>query len=90
MQILTAYLPSIGPSLGTTMEEWGEGAEGDCNTIGKTVSTNCTIQSSQGLNHQTKSIPGGSQDSRYICSRGWPYLTSMGGEGAWCHSIGGF
>ena len=23
----------------------------------------------------------GSPDSRYICSRGWPYLTSVGGEG---------
>jgi hypothetical protein len=30
-----------------------EGAEGDCNPIGRTtISTPCTPQSSQGLNHQ--------------------------------------
>ena len=57
-----------------------EGAEGVCNTIGRTISTNQTTQSSQGLNHQPKSIHGGNHDSRYICSRGWPYLTSVGGE----------
>ena len=40
-------------------------------------------QSFQGLDHQPKSIHGGIHDSRYLCSRGWPYLTSMGGEGPW-------
>jgi hypothetical protein len=33
-----------------------KGAEGDCNPIGRTISTNWTIQSSQRLNHQPKSI----------------------------------
>ena len=76
--------PTIGLSPGTPLEElWGrtEGAEGDCNPTGRTISTNWTTQSSQGLNHQSKSIQGGTQDSSYICSRGWSYLTSMGGEG---------
>jgi hypothetical protein len=37
---------------------WGrtEGAEGDCNPIRRTISTNWTTQSTQGLNHQPKSI----------------------------------
>jgi hypothetical protein len=36
-----------------------EGAEGDCNPIGrKTISTNWTPQSSQGLSYQVKSIHG--------------------------------
>jgi hypothetical protein len=42
---------------------WGrgrtEGAEGDCNPIGRTISTNRINQSSQGLNHQLKSTQGG-------------------------------
>jgi hypothetical protein len=33
-----------------------EGADGDCNQIGRTVLTNQTPQNSQGLNHQSKSI----------------------------------
>ena len=45
----------------------------------RTISTNWTTQSSQGLIYQPKSIYGGSQDSRYICSIEWPYLASMGG-----------
>jgi hypothetical protein len=56
-----------------------EGDEEDCNPIRRTISTNWTTQSSQGLNHKPKSIQEGSQDPRYICYRGWPYLTSMGG-----------
>jgi hypothetical protein len=69
------------------------GAEGDCNPIGRTMSTNGTTQSSQGPNHQPKSIYGGSHDSRYICNRRWPYLASMEGETlgpveAWCPSVG--
>jgi hypothetical protein len=54
--------------------------EGDCNPTGRTISAKWTTQSSQGLNHQPKCIHGGSQDSRYLSSRGWPYLTSVGGE----------
>jgi hypothetical protein len=49
-----------------------EGAEGDCSPIRRTISTNWTTQSSQGLNYQKKSIHGGSQVSRYIYQ---PYLT---------------
>jgi hypothetical protein len=60
-------------------------AEGDCNTIGRTISVNWTTQSSQGLNHHLKSTHGGSHSSRYICSRGWPSLTTMGGGGPWSH-----
>jgi hypothetical protein len=47
--------PTFKLSLGTTMEELGErteGAEGDCNPMGRaTISTNWTTQSSQILNH---------------------------------------
>jgi len=57
-----------------------EGAERDFNPIGRTISTNCTTQNSQGLNHHQKRIHGMSQESRHICSRGWSYLTSMGRE----------
>jgi hypothetical protein len=51
-------------------------------------------QSSQGLNHQPKSTHGGTDDSNYICSRGWPCWSSMGGETlgpvkAGCPSVGG-
>jgi hypothetical protein len=45
-----------------------------------TISTNQTPQSSQGLNHQSKSKPGGTNGSRCICSREWPYWISVGGE----------
>jgi len=37
-------------------------------------------QSSQGLNHQPKSTHGRTHGSSCICSRGWPYLASVGGE----------
>jgi hypothetical protein len=59
-----------------------KGAEGDSNSLEKTtISTKWTNQCFQGLNHQPKSIHGEIQDSRYICSRGWPYLTVGGEEG---------
>jgi hypothetical protein len=50
-------------------------------------------QSSQRLNHQLKSTHGGTHGSSHICSRGLPYLASMGGEvlclvEAQCPSIG--
>jgi hypothetical protein len=57
-----------------------EGMEGVCNPIGRTISTNQTSQSFQGLNHQPKNIHGGAHGFSFICSRGWPYLASMGGE----------
>jgi hypothetical protein len=37
------------------VRERTEGAEGVCNLIEKTISTNQTLQNSQGLNHQPKS-----------------------------------
>jgi hypothetical protein len=35
---------------------------------------------SQRLDYQSGSVQGGLLDYRYICSRGWPCLTAMGGE----------
>jgi hypothetical protein len=75
MQILTdnhrtEFCDPNGSARGKT-----EGAEGDCNPIRRKISTNWTTQSSQRLNYQPESIHGRSQDSRYIYSRGWPYLT---------------
>jgi hypothetical protein len=32
------------------------------------------------LHHQSKKTYGGTCSSSYICSRGWPSLSSMGGE----------
>ena len=50
-------------------------------TIGRTIIlTNQTPQSSQGLNHQTKSTHGATHGSSHICSRGWFCQTSVGGE----------
>ena len=37
-------------------------------------------QSSQGLNYQLKSTYGETHSSNLICNRGWPCLTSVGGE----------
>jgi hypothetical protein len=37
-------------------------------------------QISQGLNHQPKNTHGGTHGSNFICSRGWPSRSSMGGE----------
>jgi hypothetical protein len=57
-------------------------SEEDCNPIETTTSTLAgqTTQCSQGLDHQPRSVQGGIHGSRYICSREWPCLTSMGGE----------
>jgi hypothetical protein len=56
-------------------------SEGVCNPIGRTTSTNQNPppkKNSQGLNHQLKSIHRGTPFSSWICSRGWPYLASVG------------
>lgn len=37
-----------------------EGVEGNCNHLGRTISTNCNTQSSQRLNHHPNNIHGGS------------------------------
>jgi hypothetical protein len=73
-----------------------EGAEGVYNPIGQTIiSTNETPHSSQELNHQPKSTHEQTHGSSCICSRGWPYWTSVGGEAlgfmkARCLSVGEF
>ena len=62
---------------------WGstEAAEGVCNPKGRTtIPTNQTSQSSQELNQQPKRAHGETHGSSCICSRGWTYLASMGGE----------
>ena len=48
--------------------------------IGRTTTTNKIPQSSQGLNHQSKSTYEATHGSRYICSREWPCQPSMGRE----------
>jgi hypothetical protein len=55
-----------------------DGAEGNYNSIGRTILTNWTPQISQKLNQQPKIIHGGIYGYRYISSKGWPYLTSVG------------
>jgi len=58
-----------------------EGAKGVCKTMGRTIiPINWIPQSSQGLHHQPKTTHGGTHGSGCICSRGWPYLASMGWE----------
>ena len=77
-------MPAIRLSSETPIRELAEGlhgAEEDCNPIGRTISAGWTIKCSQGLDHQPKSIQGGIHDSRYICNRRWPFLTSVGREG---------
>ena len=71
-----------GRVLNGGVRERTEGAEGVvCNPIRRTtISTNQTLQSSQGLNCQPKNMHGGTHGSSCIYSRGWPCLESMGGE----------
>jgi hypothetical protein len=64
------------------MEEFEKGLKElrVCNSIGRTtISTKQNLQSSQGLNHQPKSTHGRTHGYSWICSRGLPYLASMGG-----------
>ena len=56
------------------------GVEGQCIPIVRTTLSNWTTQCFKGLDHQPRSEQGGIHDSRYICSRGWLCLTSMGEE----------
>ena len=63
------------------IREKTERAEGVCNPIRRTtIWTNQYPQSSQGLNHQPKSIQEGTHGSSCECNRGCPYLASMEGE----------
>ena len=62
---------------------------------GTTVSTGQTLWSSWGLDHQPKSTHGATHGAGYICGRGWPCWTSVGGEalrpeGVQCPSVGEF
>jgi hypothetical protein len=72
---------------------WNEGAGGDYKSIGGAVSTNWTLLSSQGLNHQPKNTHGRIYGSSCICNRGQPYQASLRREAlgpveARCPSIG--
>jgi hypothetical protein len=63
-----------------------EGAEVDCNPIGRTtISTNWKPQSSQGLSHQPKRIHVLLCGTCYICSRRLACLASVGRDalGLW-------
>ena len=90
------FEPTIGLSTETPnggVRERTEGAESVCNSLGRIISTNQTPQSSQWLNQQPKSIHGRTDGSSCICTRGWPYEVSMGGEAlglvkAQWHSVG--
>jgi hypothetical protein len=62
--------PTIGLSTGSPVEELEKRAEGICSPIKRTtISTNQTPQSSEGLNHQSKSTHWGTHGSSHICSR---------------------
>ena len=71
-----------------------DGAEGACRPISETtIWTNQYPQSSQGLNHQSKSTNGWTHGFSCICSRGWSSWTAMGREAlgpdkAWCLMVG--
>ena len=87
-QLQTELRDPGGGASGTT-----RGAVGDGNPIGR-ASAGQTTQCCQGLDHQPRSVQGGIHDSRNICSRGWPCLTSMGVKAlspveVLCHSLGG-
>jgi len=56
------------------------------NPIGRTtISSNQTPQSSQGLNHQPKSIHGRTHASSHICSIGWAVSGINGKRGLWSY-----
>lgn len=95
LQILTAnHWTETGDPNGR-VRGMAKGALGDCKPTGRTtVSINSTPQSSQGLNYQSKCIYGLVHSFCCICSRGLPYLASMGGEvlghiETWCPGQGG-
>jgi hypothetical protein len=55
-------------------------AEGVCNPIGRTMLAAQIRQCSQGTRAPTKECKGKIHGSRYIFSRAWSCLTSMGEE----------
>jgi len=52
------------------IRERTEGAEGVCNPIGRTISTNQIPQSSQGLNHQRVHMEGPMTPAAYVAEDG--------------------
>jgi hypothetical protein len=80
MQILTANYWTEPRDTNRRDRGRSKRPEGDCNPIGRTISTNWTSHRSQKLNHQLKRIHGEIHGSSCIYSRGWPYLTPVGGE----------
>jgi hypothetical protein len=81
MWMLAAYHQNQRRDTKGGVREETEGSEWDYNPIGKTTfSTNQTPQSSRRLKHQSKNTHGGTYGFSRICSRGLPYLASMGGE----------
>jgi hypothetical protein len=64
------------------VRETTEGPEEVCNTTGRiTISNNQTPPELPTTKLPTKEyIHGVTHGSSHICSRGWPYLTSVGGE----------
>ena len=94
VQILTANNQTEPGDSNGRVGGRAEGVEEDGNPIWRTILINWTTQSSQGLNHQPKSIHRGIHSSRYTCSREWTSLISVGGEAlspmeAWCPSVRG-
>ena len=88
--------PSIGLITGSQMEEKGlkelKGVAAP-SIGGTTILTNQYLQSFQGLNQQPNNTHKGTHSSSHICSRGWPYWTSVGREAlspvkAWCPIVG--
>jgi hypothetical protein len=74
------------------VRERTKGLKGVCNPIQRT--TMSTNQISQGLNHQPRrGHMEGTDGSNHVCSRGWPWMASMGREAlgpmmARCSSVG--
>lgn len=92
MLILIANHETVPRDPSVTTRGRTEGAEGDYNPIGRTISTNHTTQSSHRLNNWSKSIHGGIHNSRYAFSITWPYLTSVWGKALgpmeiWCPNV---
>ena len=70
MQISTANHQTEPGAPNGRVREMTEGAEGDCNPIGRaTISTDRTPQNYRELNHQPKSMHKSVHDSCYVCSR---------------------
>jgi hypothetical protein len=87
--------PTTGLSMDTPMEELGEGLK---KLKGFVTPSEAQYYQPTRLPRAPRTKPpksthGGTHGSIYICSRGWPYLTSMGGEAlcpveAWWPSVG--